>query len=56
MNGKSGLFPSNFVKEVEVIEDSETNHSTDESGEERKNAEAAFLSPWTCGPEMSLPR
>ncbi|XP_066561449.1 CD2-associated protein isoform X2 [Amia ocellicauda] len=30
MNGKSGLFPSNFVKEIEVTEDHETNEVSDE--------------------------
>ncbi|KAI7799943.1 CD2-associated protein, partial [Triplophysa rosa] len=30
MNGKSGLFPSNFVKEVETAEDTETSDVTDE--------------------------
>ncbi|XP_020310689.1 CD2-associated protein isoform X3 [Oncorhynchus kisutch] len=32
MNGKSGLFPSNFVKEIETNEDEETNDVTDETG------------------------
>uniref|UniRef100_A0A3B3SZB6 CD2-associated protein n=1 Tax=Paramormyrops kingsleyae TaxID=1676925 RepID=A0A3B3SZB6_9TELE len=41
MNGKSGLFPSNFVKEVEVTEDSEANHSTDESDGAAKDSTAA---------------
>ena len=31
--GKSGLFPSNFVKEVETGEDGEMNDLTDETGE-----------------------
>ncbi|XP_051730804.1 CD2-associated protein isoform X2 [Ctenopharyngodon idella] len=30
MNGKSGLFPSNFVKEVDSTEDTETSEVTDE--------------------------
>ncbi|XP_059355273.1 CD2-associated protein-like [Carassius carassius] len=30
MNGKSGLFPSNFVKEIESTEDTETSNVTDE--------------------------
>uniref|UniRef100_A0A671N1Q8 Osteoclast-stimulating factor 1 n=1 Tax=Sinocyclocheilus anshuiensis TaxID=1608454 RepID=A0A671N1Q8_9TELE len=30
MNGKSGLFPSNFVKEIESTEDTETSDVTDE--------------------------
>lgn len=32
MNGKSGLFPSNFVKETEGIEEGESNDVTDEIG------------------------
>ncbi|XP_024233845.1 CD2-associated protein isoform X3 [Oncorhynchus tshawytscha] len=32
MNGKSGLFPSNFVKEIETNEDEEMNDVTDETG------------------------
>lgn len=32
MNGKSGLFPSNFVKEIETAEDTETSDVTDEPG------------------------
>lgn len=32
MNGKSGLFPSNFVKEVDSTEDTETSDVTDEPG------------------------
>ncbi|XP_035630898.1 CD2-associated protein-like isoform X4 [Oncorhynchus keta] len=32
MNGKSGLFPSNFVKEIETNEDEETNDVIDETG------------------------
>ncbi len=32
MNGKSGLFPSNFVKEIESTEETETSDVTDEPG------------------------
>ncbi|TSN30249.1 CD2-associated protein [Bagarius yarrelli] len=32
MNGKSGLFPSNFVKEIETSEDGESSEVPDESG------------------------
>ena len=37
MNGKSGLFPSNFVKEFETNEDEETNELTDETGNNGAN-------------------
>jgi len=32
MNGKSGLFPSNFVKEIDSTEDTETSDVTEEPG------------------------
>ncbi|CDQ56842.1 unnamed protein product [Oncorhynchus mykiss] len=38
MNGKSGLFPSNFVKEIETNEDEETNELTDETDVSGKEA------------------
>ncbi|XP_029606015.1 CD2-associated protein isoform X2 [Salmo trutta] len=38
MNGKSGLFPSNFVKEIETNEDEETNDVTDETDGSGKEA------------------
>lgn len=36
LNNKLGLFPSNFVKELELTEDGETHEGQDESGR-RKN-------------------
>ncbi|XP_041716418.1 CD2-associated protein isoform X1 [Coregonus clupeaformis] len=38
MNGKSGLFPSNFVKEIETNEDGETDDVTDETDGSGKEA------------------
>ncbi|XP_042325431.1 CD2-associated protein isoform X2 [Sceloporus undulatus] len=38
LNGKSGLFPSNFVKELEIIDDGETQDSLDD-------AESVFAGP-----------
>ncbi|XP_023855528.1 CD2-associated protein isoform X2 [Salvelinus sp. IW2-2015] len=38
MDGKSGLFPSNFVKEIETNEDEETNDVTDETDVSGKEA------------------
>lgn len=32
LNGKSGLFPSNFVKELELTEDGETQDTLDDTG------------------------
>ncbi|KAH0621795.1 hypothetical protein JD844_023429 [Phrynosoma platyrhinos] len=32
LNGKSGLFPSNFVKELEIVDDGETQDSLDDAG------------------------
>lgn len=32
LNGKSGLFPSNFVKELESTDDGETQDSLDDAG------------------------
>ncbi|MBN3314375.1 CD2AP protein, partial [Atractosteus spatula] len=38
MNGKSGLFPSNFVKEIEPAEDNEMNDVSDESENTSKDS------------------
>ncbi|XP_015206248.1 CD2-associated protein isoform X1 [Lepisosteus oculatus] len=38
MNGKSGLFPSNFVKEIEPTEDNEMNDVSDESENTSKDS------------------
>ena len=32
LNGKSGLFPSNFVKELELADDGETQDALDDAG------------------------
>lgn len=43
-NGKSGLFPSNFVKELEANgEDGESNdHTTEETGRDRDKKQAGL--------------
>ncbi|KAL0967493.1 hypothetical protein UPYG_G00252930 [Umbra pygmaea] len=48
LNGKSGLFPSNFVKEIEKNEDGETNDIPDET--ERNMKEAQPTSPLQPSP------
>lgn len=45
MNGKSGLFPSNFVKEVETGEDGEINDVADETDGSGKEALPPATSP-----------
>lgn len=32
LNGRTGLFPSNFVKELEVADDGETQDALDDTG------------------------
>lgn len=32
LNGKAGLFPSNFVKELELMDDGETQDALDDTG------------------------
>lgn len=43
LNNKLGLFPSNFVKELELTEDGETHEGQDESGR-RKKLDYDFIS------------
>ncbi|KAL7887936.1 hypothetical protein AOLI_G00029100 [Acnodon oligacanthus] len=44
MNGKSGLFPSNFVKEVEMSEEAESNDAPDEP-----DSKDELMSPTSAG-------
>ncbi|KAJ8009151.1 hypothetical protein DPEC_G00085920 [Dallia pectoralis] len=47
MNGKTGLFPSNFVKEIEKSDNGEANNDPDESD---GNAKEALLPPTPTSP------
>ncbi|XP_010880974.1 CD2-associated protein isoform X3 [Esox lucius] len=52
MNGKSGLFPSNFVKEIEKNEDVESNNVPDETD---GNSKEALLPPIPTSPIQPSP-
>ncbi|XP_051951511.1 CD2-associated protein-like isoform X5 [Xyrauchen texanus] len=54
MNGKSGLFPSNFVKEIESTEDPETNNLTDEP--DNRDGTSSPTSPLPGNGVMAQPK
>ncbi|XP_036406495.1 CD2-associated protein isoform X1 [Megalops cyprinoides] len=60
MNGKSGLFPSNFVKELDGSEDDEPNDNTDETESTGKDSLAAVpttpTSPGTGNGVIAQPK
>ncbi|XP_051510515.1 CD2-associated protein-like isoform X6 [Myxocyprinus asiaticus] len=54
MNGKSGLFPSNFVKEIESVEDTETTDVTDEP--DNRDGTSSPTSPHPGNGVMAQPK
>ncbi|XP_051581293.1 CD2-associated protein isoform X3 [Myxocyprinus asiaticus] len=54
MNGKSGLFPSNFVKEIESTEDTETDNVTDEP--DNRDGTSSPTSPLPGNGVMAQPK
>lgn len=54
MNGKSGLFPSNFVKEIETAEDTETSDVTDEP--DNRDGTSSPTSPHPGNGVMAQPK
>uniref|UniRef100_A0A8C2FG65 Osteoclast-stimulating factor 1 n=1 Tax=Cyprinus carpio TaxID=7962 RepID=A0A8C2FG65_CYPCA len=54
MNGKSGLFPSNFVKEIESAEETETSDVTDEP--DNRDGASSPTSPHQGNGVMAQPK